>query len=174
MIKFPIKIEEMRKRACNEFTIEFECEFINIEKKENEEMAKLTGYQSVAVVELGTGCCKRKYYFAIYEDGTKYAVGDTVYVSGNGPDRIVTIKDFVTPDFIEENIPKGITAEVICKINTAAYEYRVMQREEAAKLRKEMDKVIKEMDETKKYEMYAAENPALRELLDKYNELENK
>ena len=49
-----------------------------------------------------------------------------------------------------------------------------MQREEAAKLRKEMDKVIKEMDETKKYEMYAAENPALRELLDKYNELENK
>ena len=36
MIKFPIKIEEMRKRACNEFTIEFECEFINIDKKENE------------------------------------------------------------------------------------------------------------------------------------------
>lgn len=41
MIKFPIKIEEMRKRACNEFTIEFECEFINIEKKENEKMAKI-------------------------------------------------------------------------------------------------------------------------------------
>lgn len=174
MIKFPIKIEEMRKRACNEFTIEFECEFINIDKKENEKMAKLTGYQSVAVVELGSGYSKKDYYFAIYEDGTKYAVGDTVYVSGNGSDRIVTIKDFVTPDFIEENIPKGITAEVICKINTAAYEYRVMQREEAAKLRKEMDKVIKEMDETKKYEMYAAENPALRELLNKYNELENK
>ena len=123
MIKFPIKIEEMRKRACNEFTIEFECEFINIEKKENEKMAKLTGYQSVAVVELGSGYSKKDYYFAIYEDGTKYAVGDTVYVSGNGSDRIVTIK---------------------------------------------------EMDETKKYEMYAAENPALRELLDKYNELENK
>lgn len=105
MIKFPIKIEEMRKRACNETTIVFECEFINIEKKENEEMAKLTGYQSVAVVELGSGCCKKDYYFAIYEDGTKYAVGDTVYVSGNGSDRIVTIKDFVTPDFIEENIP---------------------------------------------------------------------
>ena len=49
-----------------------------------------------------------------------------------------------------------------------------MQRKEAAKLRKEMDKVIKEMDETKKYEMYAAENPALRELLERYNELENK
>lgn len=174
MIKFPIKIEEMRKRACNETTIVFECEFINIEKKENEEMAKLTGYQSVAVVELGSGCCKKDYYFAIYEDGTKYAVGDTVYVSGNGSDRIVIIKDFVTPDFIEENIPKGITAEVICKINTAAYEYRVMQRKEAAKLRKEMDKVIKEMYEVKKYEMYAAENPVLRELLDKYNELENK
>lgn len=33
MTKFPIKIEEMRKRACNELTIEFECEFINIEKR---------------------------------------------------------------------------------------------------------------------------------------------
>lgn len=174
MIKFPIKIEEMRKRVCNETTIVFDCEFINIEKKENEEMAKLTGYQSVAVVELGSGCCKKDYYFAIYEDGTKYAVGDTVYVSGNGSDRIVTIKDFVTPDFIEENISKGITAEVICKINTAAYEYRVMQRKEAAKLRKEMDKIIKDMDEVKKYVMYAAENPALRELLERYNELENK
>lgn len=174
MIKFPIKIEEMRKRACNETTIVFECEFINNEKKENEEMAKLTGYQSVAVVELGSGCCKKDYYFAIYEDGTKYAVGDTVYVSGNGSNRIVTIKDFVTPDFIEENISKGITAEVICKINTAAYEYRVMQRKEAAKLRKEMDKIIKDMDEVKKYVMYAAENPALRELLERYNELENK
>lgn len=174
MIRFPMKIEEMRKRACNKTTIVFEYDFTNIEKKENEEMAKLTGYQSVAVVELGSGCCKRDYYFAIYEDGTKYAVGDTVYVSGNGPDRIVTIKDFVTPDFVEENIPKGITAEVICKLNTAAYEYRVEQRKEAARIRKEMDKVIKEMDETKKYEMYAAENPMLKELLDKYNELENK
>ena len=58
MIKFPIKIEEMRKRACNEFTIEFECEFIKIEKKENEKMAILTGYQSVAVVELGSGYSK--------------------------------------------------------------------------------------------------------------------
>ena len=34
MIKFPIKIEEMRKR-------EFECEFINIEKKENKKNGKI-------------------------------------------------------------------------------------------------------------------------------------
>lgn len=34
-----------------------------------------------------------------------------------------------------------------------------------------MDAVIKQMDVTKKYEMYAAENPELATLLDQYKEL---
>lgn len=31
--------------------------------------------------------------------------------------------------------------------------------------------MIKQMDETKKYDMYAAENPELKEMLDRYKEL---
>ena len=45
--------------TLNSFALQYKL--INIgKKKENEEMAKLTGYQSVAVVELGSGCCKKR------------------------------------------------------------------------------------------------------------------
>lgn len=77
---------------------------------------KLTGYQSVAVVELGSGYSKKDYYFAIYEDGTKYAVGDTVYVSGNGSDRIVTIKDFVTPVLLRRIFLKVLLQKLFARL----------------------------------------------------------
>ena len=38
-------------------------------------------------------------------------------------------------------------------------------------LKKEMDKMIKAMDESKKYEMYAEENPNLKEMLNEYKSL---
>lgn len=34
-----------------------------------------------------------------------------------------------------------------------------------------MDAMIKQMDETNKYEMYAEQNPELKELLESYKEL---
>ena len=47
----------------------------------------------------------------------------------------------------------------------------IRQAKKAEKLKKDMDAVIKQMDVTKKYEMYAAENPELAALLDQYREL---
>ena len=35
-------------------------------EEENGQMAKLTGYYAVAVIEEGTGCCKKDYYYAIF------------------------------------------------------------------------------------------------------------
>lgn len=169
MIKFPIKIEEMRKRACNGFTIEFECEFINIEKKENEQMAKLTGYYAVAVIEEGT-YSKKNYYYAIFNDGNTYKAGDQVLVSGCNK-GILTIKEILTVPEAEVRCAKNITAEIICRVNTSAYDQRVENRKKAEKIKKDMEAVIRQMDTTKKYEMYAAENPELAVLLDQYKEL---
>ena len=141
-----------------------------IDEKENENMAALTGYKAVAVIEQGTGCCKRDYHFAIYEDGTDYKPGDMVKVSnGNGFDMI---KEIITPEEAHERFKKNITAEVICKVDTTAYDERVRKRKEAADIKKEMDKVIKQMDEKMKYEIYAEENPELKKMLEKYKELE--
>ena len=135
------------------------------EEKENIIMSKLTGYIAVAVVE--QSCMD--YYFAIYDDGTIYNSGDRIYVSND--DRIKIVKDVITPEEVKNRYSGNITAEVICRLNTNAYDERVKKRKESEKVKQEMDRLIKEMDEVNKYEMYAKQNPELQELLQKFKEL---
>lgn len=138
--------------------------------EENEQMAKLTGYYAVAVIEEGTGYCKKDYYYAVFDDGNTYKAGDQVLVSGCNKD-VLTIKEILTVPEAEVKCNKNITAEIICRVDTSAYDQRIENRKKAEKLKKDMDAVIKQMDVTKKYEMYAAENPELAALLDQYKEL---
>lgn len=149
----------------------YEGYLLNIIKseEENEQMAKLTGYYAVAVIEEVTCCCKKDYYYAVFDDGNTYKAGDQVLVSGCNKD-VLTIKEILTvPEAEVKN--KNITAEIICRVDTSAYDQRIENRKKAEKLKKDMDAVIKQMDVTKKYEMYAAENPELAALLDQYKEL---
>ena len=149
--------------------------------EENKQMAKLTGYYAVAVIEEGTGCCKKDYYYAVFDDGITYKAGDQVLVSGCNKD-VLTIKEILTVPEAEVKCNKNITAEnfknqiyknieIICRVDTSAYDQRVENRKKAEKLKKDMDAIIKQMDVTKKYEMYATENPELAALLDQYKEL---
>lgn len=140
-------------------------------KSEDNNMAKLKGYKAVA--EIKEGYYKKKYYYAIYDDGEIYNVGDKILVSGANKE-ILTIEGILMPDECNVNI----TAEVICKVNTSAYDKRVEERKEKAerkkeidKIKKQMDKMITEMDKTKLYEMYASDNSELAEKLKAYKEL---
>ena len=144
----------------------YEGYLLNIIKseEENEQMAKLTGYYAVAVIEEVTCCCKKDYYYAVFDDGNTYKAGDQVLVSGCN-------KEILTVPEAEVKYNKNITAEIICRVDTSAYDQRIENRKKAEKLKKDMDAVIKQMDVTKKYEMYAAENPELAALLDQYKEL---
>ncbi len=126
---------------------------------------KLTGYSKVAVVKMGYGT----YHFAIYNDGFDYQPGDKVIVSGN--DQIQKIDEIITPEEAAARYNKNITAEVICKVDISSYDIRVVKRKQAADIKKKMDAMIKQMDETNKYEMYAEQNPELKELLESYKEL---
>lgn len=125
-------------------------------------MAALKGYYAVAETKQGSS----HYYYAIYDDGNTYKVGDKVIVSGRCRD-ILEITDILAP----EEVITNICAEVICKVDTTAYDERVKNRKKADKLKKEMDKMIKAMDESKKYEMYAEESPELAEMLNEYKSL---
>lgn len=147
------------------------CNLEKINESEDNNMAKLEGYKAVAVTK--EGCYGKKYFYAIYSDGETYKAGDKIVVSGvnNG---VLTIEEILTPD--EYNI--NITAEVICKVDTSSYDIRVRERKEKAerkkeadKIKKQMDKMIAEMDQTKRYEMYASDNPELAEKLKAYKEL---
>lgn len=125
-------------------------------------MAALKGYYAVAETKQGN----LHYCYAIYDDGNNYKVGDQIIVSGRCGD-ILEITNILSP----EEVTTNICAEVICKVDTTAYDERVKNRKKADKLKKEMDKMIKAMDESKKYEMYAEENPELAEMLNEYKSL---
>ena len=144
---------------------------IKLNESEDNNMAKLEGYKAVAVTK--EGCYGKKYSYAIYDDGEVYKAGDKIVVSGSNKD-ILTIEEILTP----EECNRNITAEVICKVDTSAYDKRVEERKEKAerkkeadKIKKQMDKMITEMDQTKRYEMYANDNPELAEKLKVYKEL---
>lgn len=140
-------------------------DFIN--EEENENMAALTGYAAVAVIE--QGCYNKEYYYAIYADGYNYKVGDKVLVSNNND--IWTIKRLLTVQQAAEERKAAITAEVVTHVDNSAYLKRVEQRKEAAAIKKDMDKIIKQMDEQMKYDIYAEENPDLKKMLERYREL---
>lgn len=144
---------------------------VKINESEDNDMAKLEGYKAVAVTK--EGCYGKKYSYAIYDDVEVYKAGDKIVVSGSNKD-ILTIEEILTPEECNVNI----TAEVICKVDTSAYDKRVEERKEKAerkkeadKIKKQMDKMITEMDQTKRYEMYANDNPELEEKLKVYKEL---
>lgn len=144
---------------------------IKLNESEDNNMAKLEGYKAIAVTK--ERCYGKKYFYAIYDDGKVYVAGDKIVVSGanNG---VLTIEEILTP----EECNASIAAEVICKVDTLAYDKRVEERKEKAerkkeadKIKKQMDKMITEMDQTKRYEMYASDNPELAEKLKAYKEL---
>ena len=148
----------------------YKKDVVIIESEDND-MAKLEGYKAVAVTK--EGCYGKKYSYAIYDDGKVYKAGDKIVVSGSNKD-ILTIEEILTP----EECNASITAEVICKVDTSAYDKRMEERKEKAeckkeadKIKKQMDKMITEMDQTKRYEMYANDNPELAEKLKVYKEL---
>ena len=135
---------------------------------ENTMTSKLTGYKQVAEIkQMG-----KSYYYAIYDDGRRYSPGDEVLVSGAARGKIQTIESILD---LEEALSrmgnKNITAEIISYVDTSAYDERVKRREEAEKLKKDMDKVIKQMEENNKYEMYAEKNPELKEMFNAYKAL---
>lgn len=148
----------------NRFKLKYNL-YIVREEREEFIMAKLTGYNKVAVIKQGYGV----YHFAIYNDGFDYQPGDKVLVSGNK--QLQVIDEVITPEEAIQRFDKNITAEVICKVDISSYDNRVEDRKQAADVKKKMDTMIKKMDETNKYEMYAERNPELKELLETYKEL---
>ena len=53
---------------------------IKLNESEDNNMAKLEGYNAVAVTK--EGCYGKKYSYAVYDDGKVYVAGDKIVVSG--------------------------------------------------------------------------------------------
>lgn len=135
------------------------------EEKGKENMAKLTGFKNVVVIN----CNGVDYHYALYDENIK--VGDNVLVSGRLESCILTVKDVITLDEAKERFKKDICEEVKCKVDLSDYEQRINDRKKASELKKKMDEEIKKMDELNKYEMYADRNPALAKMLEELKAL---
>lgn len=98
-------------------------------------MIKLEGFTKVAVIKWGY--CTQ-YYFAIYDDGNDYKVGDMVALSNNNPNA--KIDEIISVEESRKRYKRIITAEVIGKIDITAYEKRLAQRKEKEELKKELNK----------------------------------
>lgn len=129
-------------------------------------MAKLEGFSKVAVIKFGGNY---PYHFAIYDDGVDYQKGDMVVLTGNStPARISEIISVAEAN-IRSN--KNITAEIIGRVDTTAYEKRVWQRKEKEKLKKELDKHKKEIQGKLDDEYYASKDETYAEMLRQYESL---
>ena len=130
-------------------------------------MAKLEGFSKVAVVNYGG--YSSDYHFAIYKDGIDYQVGDMVVVSnGSTPAKI---KEIIDVNEAATRFNKNITAEVIGRVDTTAYDKRVEQRKEKEKEKKEMDKRKKELQKKLDDEYYASKDETYAEMLRQYESL---
>ena len=127
-------------------------------------MAKLTGYYGVAETVQSRG----KYYYAIYGDQDCYKVGDKILVSGACRD-ILEIVNILTPEEFEGKV--DLTAEVICKVDTKAFDKRVEERRRKMKLKKELDKRLKEIVNEGKYEWAADKDPEFAKMLEEYKKI---
>lgn len=129
-------------------------------------MAKLEGFSKVAVIKFNSSF---SYYFAIYDDGIDYQVGDYVVLSGTSPNA--KIDEIISVEEAAIRCNKNITAEVIGRFDMSAYEKRVEQRKEKEKLKKELDKRKKEIQKKLDDEYYASKDETYAEMLRQYESL---
>lgn len=165
--EFGILLDDFTNPASNKGLFWYrinEFEFLE-NKSEDNNMGKLTGYEKVAVIKQGYS----DYYFALYDEWTRYIPGSKVVVSGDN--ELKTISEIITLEEASQRFKGNITSEVITLVDTSAYDKRVAKRKAAEELKKSMDKAIREMQEVDKYEMYAKQNPALKDMLDQYKKL---
>ena len=135
----------------------------NITKGDNE---MITGNYRIAMVKFvqGTNTVK-EYAFALFDEYVgvdNYVLCDTA--NGYGVAKVIDI-------IAKDEYDGDVTKEIICGLNFVDFEQRKKNREEAKKLKSEMDKKMKEMQELALYEMMAEKSPELKEMLDAYKGL---
>lgn len=129
-------------------------------------MAKQENYIKVAGMTNEFG---KTYYFAIYEDGTDYQPGDKVLFSGTT--GVNKISEIITPEQYKEIRKAEMTAEVICKVDTTAYDERFAKRERKANLKNMLVQKRKQLEEVYADEFYASKDEGYAKMLEEYNSL---
>lgn len=160
-----VKFNGGLKRTYNKNSLKLYNEENNITNEGDNEM--ITGNYRVAMVKFvqGTNTTK-EYAFAMFEDYID--VDDYVLCDTSNGYSVAKVAKIINKD---EYDGVSVTKEIVCPVYFVAFEQRKKNREEAKKLKSEMDKKMKEMQELALYEMMAEKSPELKEMLDNYKAL---
>ena len=108
----------------------------------------------------------RVYTYALYD--TNIVVGDLVVVNtghhGMAVARVASIGETK-----KEDVACG--REIICKVDTTAFEDRKAKAKSMEELKKEMDAMVQDLQAVALYELMAEKNPALATLLSEFKSL---
>lgn len=160
-----VKFNGGLKRTYNKNSLKLYNEENNITDKGDNEM--ITGNYRVAMVKFVQGTnTTSKYSFALFDEYITvddFVLCDTAH--GYSVGKIVEIINKEDYDGCD------VTKEIICFVDFTDFEQRKKNREEAKKLKSEMDKKMKEMQELALYEMMAEKSPELKEMLEQYKGL---
>lgn len=158
-----VKLDNGTTHNYNELSLIFVNKQNNIIKGDNE---MITGNYRIAMVKFvqGTNTVKG-YAFALFDNDIK--VDDTVLCDTVNGYNVATVIDIVAKDEYDGDVTK----EIVCSVDFTNFEQRKKNREEAKKLKSEMDKKMKEMQELALYEVMAEKSPELKEMLEAYKGL---
>lgn len=135
-------------------------------KKENNNMA-ITGNFKVAKVNFLSGSnTSYEYEYAMFDD---YQIGDTVVVmsahNGLGIAKITAIIDK------DKAQTKKFEREIVAKVDMEPWETRKKNRAKMQELNNRMEKRVQELNKLAVFEMMAAKDESLKEMLDEYKAL---
>lgn len=142
----------------------YELEVVNETNTDNLEeniMENITNYLNIVRVEYVDDKKVSNCNYANFDDTIKK--GDMVVV--NAPYtgfELATVIEVVDRNDVETD------KEVVCKVDTTAYDARVENRAKAAELKAKMKERAKQLQDIALYQMLAKDDPAMLELLSQY------
>lgn len=159
--------DTVQVRLNNGCTQNYNERSLKLIKNTEEKSMKFIGNYKVALVQFlqGTNTVKG-YAFALFDDDI--GVNDTVLCDTSNGYGVAKVTDIIPNKEYNGVAP---TKEIICKVDFSAFEQRQTNRKQAQELQKEMDKKVQEIQELALYEMMAAKDPELKEMLEHYKQL---
>ena len=140
----------------------FSVKSIKSENKEREEIPMFKNYTTVEVAFIDNP--NTTYSYALY--GTDVCVNDIVVVNTGHHGFALAKVVFFPNDEDKREVQFG--REVVCRVDTSAFNARVEARKRVAELKCEMEKRMREAQELALYEMLAKKDPTLKGMLDEY------
>lgn len=134
---------------------------------EDNNMQNITGYFNIVKIQYLDNATTSRHIYANFDSSLKE--GDLCVVAsahhGLGLAKVVDVISDADPRNVQ------VSREIVTKVDTQDYDYRVAVRKDAAELKAKMQERAKQLQDIALYQMLAKDDPEMQELLDRYQGL---